>query len=146
MQPYEFLKFLPTPNEKHIGIATVRLYGKLILRYKIVPNKDGSGFYPVPASYKVPDPAGGSADHYIRAFMIDSEMEKEELESLIKSHVQAILMPPQSVAQPAYNSGYVAPQAPQQMQAQPQYQQQTFQQRGQVAQNASVFADEQCPF
>lgn len=85
MSNIEFLNYLPTPSEKHLGIATVKMYGKIILRYKIVPMKDGNGFFPTPASYKITDENG---ERYVPAFMLDSNFEKDELETLIKANIR----------------------------------------------------------
>lgn len=84
MNNLEFLNYIPTPGEKYIGIATVKLYGKIILRYKIVPTKDGSGHFPAPASYKV-------GDEYAHAFTLDSMSENDELKKLIMSNVKQAL-------------------------------------------------------
>lgn len=119
---FKFMKYEPTPGEKHLGIATVKVYDKIILRYKIVPNKDGGGWFPVPASYKMPSQAG--QDVYVSAFMLDSNCENEELMNLIrahvKSHIQAQYVDNQSVfsapvAQPATqpNPNYAQIQQPQ---------------------------------
>lgn len=86
---YEFMKYDATPMEKYIGIATVKLHGKIVLRYKIVPKKDGSGYFPTAASYKIP--GDGGVDQYIAAFMLDSNFEKEEVEKLIMSNVKRIM-------------------------------------------------------
>jgi len=87
MNHIEFVRYEPTPGERHLGIATVKLYGKIILRYKIVPTKDGSSFFPAPASYKMPGTAG-TEDRYVHAFTLDSNSEREDLETLIKAHVR----------------------------------------------------------
>ena len=92
----QFLKYEPTPNEKHLGIATVKLYGKIILRYKIVPTKDGAGYFPAPASYKMPSDDG--TDKYIGAFMLDSVSENEELINLIREHVKASIKSKSAIA------------------------------------------------
>lgn len=84
MSNLEFLSFISTPGEKYIGIATVKLYGKVILRYKIVPIKDGSGHFPAPASYK-------AGDDYVHAFMLDSISETEELKKIIMHNVKLAL-------------------------------------------------------
>lgn len=84
MNNLEFLSFIPTTGEKYIGIATVKLYGKVILRYKIVPTKDGSGHFPAPASYKV-------GEDYVHAFMLDSMSETEELKKLVMHNVKLAL-------------------------------------------------------
>ncbi len=97
----QFIKFEPTPGEKHIGIATVNFHGKIILRYKIVPNKDGSSFFPAPGSYKMP----GADGEYKPCFTVDSNSEREEIEELIKANVRNYLSHNRA-PQPA------APQAP----------------------------------
>jgi hypothetical protein len=84
MNNIEFLSYIPTPLEKYLGIATVKLYGKVILRYKIVPIKDGSGHFPAPASYK-------AGDDYVHAFMLDSISETEELKKIIMHNVKLAL-------------------------------------------------------
>lgn len=84
MNNIEFLSYIPTPLEKYLGIATVKLYGKVILRYKIVPTKDGSGHFPAPASYK-------AGDDYVHAFMLDSMSENEELKKVIMHNVKLAL-------------------------------------------------------
>lgn len=86
MTPFEFLKYVPTPGEKYLGICTVRVYSKVILRYKIIPTKDGTSFFPAAASYKMPSTDG--QDHYTPAFMLDSQCDKEELDELIKANVR----------------------------------------------------------
>jgi len=80
---FEFIKYEPTPQEKHLGIATVKLYGKIIARYKIVPTKDGTSFFPAAASYKV-------GDRYESCLILDSNSEKEELDAMIKANVRSI--------------------------------------------------------
>ena len=80
MGNFEFVRYEATPGEKHLGIATVKAYGRIVLRYKIVPNKDGSGFFPAAASYKLP--SHGGEDAYISAFLLDSRSEEEEPSAL----------------------------------------------------------------
>ena len=86
----EFIKFEDTPSEKYLGIATVKLYGKIILRYKIVPTKDGTGVFPTSASYKV---SREGADYYLPAFIVDSRAEEEEIKSVILRGVRAARNP-----------------------------------------------------
>lgn len=121
MSNFEFIKYEPTPSEKHMGVATVKLYGKIILRYKIVPNKDGSGYFPCAASYKMPSAPGGQ-DIYVSAFMLDSNSEKEELENLIRANVKQFLAQQHSVFAAMQN------QAPMQQQRQPNPAQMYYQQ------------------
>lgn len=90
MSNIEFLKFEKTPSEKYLGIVTIRAYGKIILRYKIIPTKDGSSFFAAPSTYKMPATIDRD-EHYISAFMLDSISENEECMAIIKSAVRRIL-------------------------------------------------------
>lgn len=78
---FKFIKYEPTPNEKHLGIATVKAYDKIILRYKIVQTKDGTGIFPAPASYKM---SLNGEDRYISAFTVDSVSDNDDLSAMIK--------------------------------------------------------------
>jgi hypothetical protein len=117
MKNAEFLRYEPTPGERHLGIATIRLYSKIVLRYKIVPTKDGAGFFPAPASYKIPA-INGEEERYISAFTLDSQCEKEELDSFIKAHVKSHLGKPLAQSQNAHGgpfngvSGHMSPNDP----------------------------------
>lgn len=86
MNQFEFVDYTSTPTEKHYGIVRIKAFNKIILRYKIMPKKDGSGYFPVCASYKIPIP--GADDTYVSAFMLDSNSDKEELENLIRANVK----------------------------------------------------------
>lgn len=85
MNKFEFVSYDPTPGEKHLGIVTITYLGKMLLRYKIMPNKEGSGFYPLMASYKL-------GDQYVTAFMLDSNIEKSELDNFIREKVKQVIL------------------------------------------------------
>lgn len=96
MNSFEFIKYEPTPEEKHLGVATVKLYGKIIARFKIIPSKDGTSFFPVAPSIKL-------GETYMSGFTLDSMSEKEELDAIIKVNVRKCMAPqsaPQETAQP----------------------------------------------
>ncbi len=102
---FEFIEYVPTPGEKHLGIAKVKCWGRIVLRYKIVPTKDGSGYFPVPASYKLVE---NGTDRYVPAFILDSNSDKEDLEGLIKSNVKKFMSPSassSSIPYPALSYG-----------------------------------------
>ena len=124
---FEFLDFTPTPSEKHLGIAKVKFYGKIVLRYKIVAKKDGLGYFPTVSSYKMPTPDG--SDSYAPAFTIESNSDKEDIEQLIRVNCRRYLEP-SALAQPAPQPIPNYNQQPQQQQApfiqRPEYQQQSF--------------------
>ena len=85
MYDMEFIKYEATPTEKHLGIATIKLYGKIVLRYKIVPTKDGTGYFPASASYKV---TKDGEEFYLPAFVIDSRSEEEEISRFVRQEVK----------------------------------------------------------
>ncbi len=45
MNNFEFLSYEAVQNEKFLGVCTLRAWGKIILRYKIIPGKEGRGFF-----------------------------------------------------------------------------------------------------
>jgi len=81
MAKYQFVDFIPTPNEKHLGVISVRIHGDPIslVRYKIVARKDGTGVFPNIASYKMPDRMPG--EEYDESWM--PEM-RSDYDSLVK--------------------------------------------------------------
>lgn len=84
MNKFEFIKYEPTPNEKHLGIATVKIYDRIIARFKVVRTKDGANFFPAPSSIKI-------GDVYFSAFELDSSTDKDELNKMIKDRVGALM-------------------------------------------------------
>lgn len=89
MQQFEFIKYEPTPGEKQEGIAFIKAYGRIMLRFKIVKTKDGKGYFPACSSYKMGTQNG--EDIYLAAFVIDSKSEDEELRNLIRAKVAPFL-------------------------------------------------------
>ncbi len=89
----EFISFIPTKDQKYLGIATVKIDNKYIFRYKITPNKDGIGFFPTEASYKIAE-TGNAREDYVEAFMLDSNFEIQEIRKLIQTHVKQALSRP----------------------------------------------------
>ncbi len=87
MTNFEFLSYEPVLNEKFIGICTIRAWQKIILKYKIVPAKEGNGFFATPASIK-------NGERYESCFMIDSVYENNTLISMIKEKVKEYLAEP----------------------------------------------------
>lgn len=86
MEKFEYLGFTPTPAEKHEGIAEIKINGPVVvvLRYKIVARKDGKGYFPACAGYKMPNRPEGS--EYDEAFMIDSRTDNDNIIKTILSH------------------------------------------------------------
>ncbi len=103
---FQFLGFELTPAEKYKGIATVRVLGEvvIVLRYKIVAKKDGSGYFPTCAAYKMPE--RGDGDEYEDCFMLDSRTDNEAMRKFIMHHVKDLFAPSAQS-----QGGYIASQA-----------------------------------
>lgn len=95
MNNFEFLSYESVVGEKFLGVVTVRAWSKIILRYKVIPGKDGRGFFCSPASVKV-------NEKYESAFMVDSSYENQALQALIKEevskHLNGTIAPPTPAA------------------------------------------------
>ncbi len=82
----EFLNFDETPEEKYLGVASLKIFGKIILRFKVQRTKDGNGMFVAIPSYRKTDQMG---EQWCQWFMLDSSSQKEVVENLIKSKVKA---------------------------------------------------------
>ena len=82
----EFLTFDETPAEKYLGVASIRFFGQIILRYKVQRTKDGSGVFIAAPSFKKVDETG---EHWCQWFMLDSMSQNETVTNLIKTKVKA---------------------------------------------------------
>ena len=82
----EFLAFDETPAEKYIGVASIRFFGQIILRYKVQRTKDGNGIFIAAPSFKKVDQSG---EHWCQWFMLDSMSQNETVTNLIKTKVKA---------------------------------------------------------
>jgi len=83
----EFIDFKKTPGEKHLGIATIK-YNGIILRYKIIPTKDGKNCFAAPSAYKVTE---NYEDRYIPAFVIDSQTDDQRVKDFMLGKVREVL-------------------------------------------------------
>jgi hypothetical protein len=83
MAKYQFVDFVPTPTEKHVGIISVRIHGDPIslVRYKIVARKDGTGHFPNIASYKMPNRMPG--EEYDESWMPEMRSDYDQLVKFI---------------------------------------------------------------
>ncbi|PWU06769.1 MAG: hypothetical protein C5B43_01265 [Verrucomicrobia bacterium] len=115
---FEFVSFTPTPSEKYVGVATVRIYGSVVvvLRYKIVAKKNGDGYFPACAAYKMSDRMPG--DEYDDCFLIDSRCDNDEINKCIMSEFYKW----QKAQQPVFTAEQSVPfiQRPEYQQQQPQ--------------------------
>lgn len=83
MTQMDFLSYQEVKGQKFLGIASV-CYNGVMLRYKIVMTKDGSGYFPASASYNVGE---NGQERYVTAFCLDSNMQNELLKELIMKNV-----------------------------------------------------------
>ena len=115
MNHVKFIEYKQTPGEKHLGIATVLINDIIFIRYKINPGKNG-GYFPNPPSYKTIE---YGTEIFIPAFVIESNMLKEQVDSCIKSNVNRIMQGGQqsasAFAQPTQQAQVHYPQANQQL-------------------------------
>ena len=81
MSDFKFVKFIPTPSEKYAGIITIKVFDKIILRYKLVQTKDGTSHFPSPPSFKIIE---NGQERFISAFGMDSSTDAEDLSIWIK--------------------------------------------------------------
>lgn len=97
----EFLTFDETPAEKYLGVASLRFFGQIILRYKVQQTKDGNGIFIAAPSFKKTDQSG---EHWCQWFMLDSMSQNETVTNLIKMKVKAYYNGKNGPAQNVYGS------------------------------------------
>lgn len=87
MSNYKFLNFIPQKNDpKCFGVAEILAFDKIVLRYKIIPRKDNSGYFPATSSIKVVE---FGQEKYINAFTIDSNYENQQIVDLVMKNVKS---------------------------------------------------------
>jgi hypothetical protein len=123
---FEFKSYIPTPDDQYmLGIAKVKLYGKIIVVYKHVKTKDGSGTFFCTQNYSLKDALGEKK--YINCVQLDSRDDEEELMEVIRQGVHMCMSQRSAhqVQRSAAPTTYYAPPA---------------------TQSQGVAADEQLPF
>jgi hypothetical protein len=91
MNNLEFLSYQPTPSEKQLGIATIRIERKYIFRFKIQQNPKGEGYFSNAPSVKI-------GDSYYPSFQLDSSYEADEIKKFVLSNVKQALQSSQPSA------------------------------------------------
>lgn len=84
----EILKFEETPDQKFLGVATVRLFRAVVLRYKVVEKNDGSGYFITAPSYKREFEDG--SNKWTVWHMLDSQVFSEEVQDQIRAYVNKL--------------------------------------------------------
>lgn len=82
---FEFVCFELSPLEKHVGIVSVKAYGKILLKYKVIKNQEDSNSYYL-ARPKIRNKQE-KGEIYIPAFVIDSQIDNEELFALVRENI-----------------------------------------------------------
>lgn len=87
---FEFKNYIPTPNDQYmLGVAKVKLYGKVVANFKHVKTKDGQGDFFCSASYSILDATGEKK--YISCVLLDSRDDEEALMEFIRENVHAVI-------------------------------------------------------
>lgn len=109
MKSLEFRNYRQTPNDQYmLGIAEIRLGladgGKVVLRYKHVKTKDGTGTFFTPATYSQEE---NGVKKYIPCFMFDSRSDDEEVLEFVRNSVNTFIhgkaRPQENSSSPQWN-------------------------------------------
>lgn len=88
-QHFEFKSYTPTPQDPYmLGLAKVKLFGKVIATYKEVKTKDGSGTFFCTANYTSTDASGEKK--YMPCIMLDSRDDEQDLLDFIRDNVNRL--------------------------------------------------------
>lgn len=89
-QNFEFKSYIPLDNDPYmLGIAKIKLYGKVIVNFKHVKTKDGSSTFFCTQNYSIKDAAGEKK--YLSCVNLDSRDDEEMLMEFIRENVNKIL-------------------------------------------------------
>jgi hypothetical protein len=87
---FEFKSYTPTPKDQYmLGIAKVKLYGKIVVNFKHVKTRDGSGTFFCTNNYTMLDASGEKK--YLSCVMLDSRDDEEVLMEYIRDCVTKIM-------------------------------------------------------
>jgi hypothetical protein len=89
-QNFEFKSYTPTPDDQYmLGVAKVKLYGRLVVHFKHVKTKDGQGTFFCAPTVQTKDAMGEKK--YLPAFLLDSRDDEDALDEAIRKGVNAVL-------------------------------------------------------
>lgn len=87
---FEFKSYTPTPTDQYmLGIAKVKLYGKLIVNFKHVKTKDGSGSFFCTQNYTTTESSGEKK--YLPCVQLTDRDEEEILLEYVREQVNYII-------------------------------------------------------
>lgn len=88
MNDVRFIDYIPTPYGKFEGVVyvgvTVQSLGEIMLGFKVVQRKDGSGYFFGDPTWKLESQAG---DEWKPWIMIDSNIAKERLFNFLRQNI-----------------------------------------------------------
>jgi hypothetical protein len=86
MNNFEFKSYIPTPDDQYmLGLVKIKLYGKIVITFKEVKTKDGTGIFYCTQNYAMKDALGEKK--YIACAQLDSRDDEQELQDFIRVHV-----------------------------------------------------------
>jgi hypothetical protein len=86
MNDYKFLSFKPIKDDPYLlGVATVQIANRFVVRFGLKPTKDGGQFYAI-ANYGFKDETGEKK--YMPAFVCDSRGEDDVLFDFVRENVK----------------------------------------------------------
>jgi hypothetical protein len=87
---FEFKSYIPTPNDQYmLGIAKVKLYGKLVVNFKHVKTKDGGSSFFCTQNYTLTD--ANNEKKYLPCVLLDSRNDEDELMDYIRENVNRVV-------------------------------------------------------
>ena len=109
MNNFEFKSYTPTPNDAYgmMGIAKVKLYGKIVINFKHVKTKDGSGSFFCTNNYTMTDALGEKK--YLPCVLLDSRDDEQELQDFIRDSVNRSIAMQNSFKQTTQSPGNYYP-------------------------------------
>lgn len=124
MEKFRFIDFVHTPTAKQLGVVLAGIQtaiGEIMLGFKVVERKDGSGFFFGEPTWKYEE---NGEEQWKPWIMIDSNIAKEQLFSLLRENVNKCLHKIHGQDQQQYSR--FEQEQPQQGRAQVQQQQSVF--------------------
>jgi len=90
-QNFEFKSYIPTPTDKYgvLGLAKVKLYGKLLNVYKHLKTKDGNSTFFCMANYSMEDAM--NEKKYLTASQLCDRDDEESLFEFIRENVNKVI-------------------------------------------------------
>ncbi len=90
MNNFEFKSYTPTPTDQYmLGIAKIKLYGRIVVNFKHVKTKDGAATFYCTNNYTLTDSLGEKK--YLPCVQLDSRDDEELLMDFIRENVNTAI-------------------------------------------------------